>query len=77
MKREESEYAIKCDPYCGPIFGDDIFIFGTILNGCSIDNDGEGAYECHPEYKSSLFVNTAGPNEKNYFFVIDYEVYTH
>ncbi len=42
-----------------------------------ISNDGTHGYECHPEYKSSLFVNTAGPDEENYFSVLDYEVYTH
>ena len=33
------------------------------------------AYECHSEYKSSLFVNTAGPDEENRFSVMDYEVF--
>ena len=77
MKREESRYAIACCPEFGPIFMADICINGTILNGCSIYNDGTHAYICHPEYKSSLFVNTAGPDEENYFSVLDYEVYTH
>lgn len=40
-------------------------------------NDGIHGYECHPEYKCSLFVNTAGPLEKNYCTILDYEVYTH
>lgn len=40
-------------------------------------NDGIHGYECHPEYKFSLFVNTAGPNKENLFSVLDYEVYTH
>ncbi len=76
MKRKESEYAIKCDYDCGPIFGNDIWVNNIIyLSHCSIHNDGEGAYECHPEYKSSLFVNTAGSDEKNLFYVFDYEVY--
>ncbi len=42
---------------------------------CYIQNDGTGGYECHPKYKKSLFVNTAGPDEKNYFIVLDYEVF--
>ena len=42
---------------------------------CYIHNDGTRGYECHPEYKSSLFVNTAGPDEENIFCVLDYEVY--
>ena len=78
MKREESEYAIKCSPDCGPIFGDDIYIDDNCNeeNSCSINNDGRHRYECHPEYKSSLFVNSAGPYEVNYFNLLDYEVYS-
>ena len=79
MKREESEYAIVCDSDYGPKFGDDIKFFDQFFkeNSCTIHNDGTHAYECHSEYKSSLFVNTAGPNETNKFSVLDYEVYTH
>ena len=84
MKREESDCAIFCYPYDGPIFGDDkqngdLFIGDHCNeeNNCFIHNDGTHVYECHPEYKSSLFVNTAGPNEENYFSVLDFEVYTH
>ena len=78
MKREESRYAIICDPVFGPAFGGDILIcIRNNLSLCYIHNDGEEAYGCHPEYKSSLFFNTAGPNEKNNFSVLDYEVYTH
>ena len=76
MKREESRYAIVCSSYNGPLFDNDILI--CIRNNfriCSIHNDGTNAYECHPEYKSSLFVNTAGPNEDNYFSLLDYEVF--
>ena len=81
MKREESRYAIKCDYFFGPIFGnmqnEDLIIGGPYneKDSCTIHNDGTNAYECHPEYKSSLFVNTAGPDEKNKFSVLDYEVY--
>ena len=39
-------------------------------NSCWIMNDGIHGYECHPEYKCSLFVNTAGPNKKKSFFSI-------
>ena len=77
MKRKESKYAIGCNPKYCPLFMVDICIFCIILNGTFIHNNGTYAYECHPEYKSSLFVNTAGPDEKNYFSVLDYEVYTH
>ncbi len=76
IKRKESNIAIKCDSVCGPIFFDDI----NTSNGFdksyrSIHNDGTHAYECHPEYKSSLFVNTAGPDEENKFSLLDYEVF--
>ena len=76
MKRKESEHAINCHPDHGPSFGDDIFM-PTInyFRICFIDNDGTHSYECHPEYKSSLFVNTAGPDEKNKCSLLDYEVY--
>ncbi len=73
MKRKESKYAIKCDFHCGPIFGDDIFM--NYLSCYFISNDGTNEYECHSEYKSSLFVNTAGPDEKNKCSLLDYEVY--
>ena len=82
VKREESEYAIRCNLEYGPIFcGNecpDICIYGYFNeeNNCWIENDGNGGYDCHPQYKSSLFVNTAGPNNDNYFSVLDYEVYT-
>ena len=83
MNREESEYAIDCFPYNGPTFRDsytcnhDIRIedFYNSENHCSILNDGKGGYYCHPEYKSSLFVNTAGPDEENKCSVLDYEVF--
>ena len=71
MKREESEYAIGCDFHCGPIFGskrDSDLLIGhhcNERNSCYIHNDGERGYECHTEYKSSLFVNSFGSNEKN------------
>ena len=81
--RKESRYAIYCNSNNGPSFGE--WRIGDLLidaycnkeNSCSIHNDGTHAYECHPEHKSSLFVNNAGPDEKNIFSVLDYEVYTH
>ena len=82
-KRKGSEYAIYCDAYEGPIFGNGcknkIFI-SVICNretGCSIRNNSSTGYVCDSKYKSSLFVNTAGPDEENYFSVLDYEVFTH
>ena len=87
-KREKSEYAIECRQDCGPVFYGKSYNDSTIFitDKCSreiscyfdIDNDDySGGYECHPQYKSSLFVNTAGPDEENYFSVLDYEVFTH
>ena len=79
MKRKESEHAIKYDRWSGPIFGYDDIHIGVICNkrdSCSINNDGIHEYECHPEYKKSLYVNTAGPDDENYFSVLDYEVYS-
>ena len=79
MKRERSRYIIGCNPNYGPIFSGDIHI-GDNCNredNCWIDNDGTRGYECHPKYKESLFVNTAGPDVKNLFTVLDFEVYTH
>ena len=83
MKREESDDAIECDPNRGPVFG--MEFYSDILidhkcneeRRCSINNNGRHGYECHPEYKNSLFVNTAGPDEENDFSVLDYEVYTY
>ena len=80
MKRKESEYAIYCDYRYGPIFGEsDIYIdnYCNYNKYCIINNDGTKGYKCHPLYKKTLFVNTAGPDEENYFSVLDYEVYTH
>ncbi len=78
MKRKESKYAIYCDPNYGPRFGyDNIYIVNNCNkeNSCWINNNGKEGYECHPEYKNSLFVNTAGPNKGNKFSVLDYEVF--
>ena len=78
MKRKESEYVIYCSYYFGPSFGSDGRNI-LLLNRCNGDEfcwiNANNEYECHPEYKSSLFVNTAGPDEENPFFVFDYEVY--
>ena len=77
MKIEESDCAIECNSGRGPIFGDDIFISNKCneKNVCYIDNTETRGYKYHPQYKSSLFVNTAEPSEKNYFTVLDYEVF--
>ena len=77
MKRKESDYAIQCFSLCGPMFNDDIYINDHYYreDSCFIHNDGTHGYECHPEYKKSLYVNTAGVDEDNYFSVSDYEVF--
>ena len=84
MKRKESREAIKCNPRCGPVFGNG-GIDGTFLyidyqrdqeRVSSFEHGVENAYEYHPQYQSSLFVNDAGPDEVNYFIILDYEVYT-
>ncbi len=76
MKRKESNCAIRCCLSNGPMFGFDIVISDDRFkeNSCYIDHKIH-AYECHPEYKSSLFVNTAGPDEENRFSLLDYEVF--
>ncbi len=81
MKREESRDAIYCHSVYGPIFGNiyhsDLHIddYCSFEDSCSLYNEGTKGYECHPQYKSSLFVNTAGFDENNYFSVLDYEVF--
>ena len=83
MKREKSRSAIQCKTDRGPVFGNrrhpDIYIasYCNEENSCWIDNDSNWGYKCHPKYKCPLFVNTAGPDEENYFSVLDYEVFTH
>ena len=80
MKKEDSEAAIDCCSDAGPIFG--CFNIGIRENcnkedSCLMNHFFNFEYEYHPEYKSSLYVNTNGPNKMNYFSVLDYEVYTH
>ena len=80
MKRKESNNAIYCNYSCGPMFGDsDIYIRENCNSGnnSSTNNDGTKGYECHPQYKKLLFVNTDGPDNRNAFNVLDYEVFTH
>ena len=83
MKRKESEYAIKCDPKCGPMFHGsfshcDIYISSKCRRGnnCYIMNDGAHGYKCHPKYKSSLFVTTNVHENRYLFSVLEYEVYS-
>ena len=81
-KRKESNKAIECNFYHGPSFGNDDICIGNNCynhfykeNSYWIDNNGERGYECHPVYKKSLFVNTAGPDVRNDFKMLDYEVF--
>ena len=89
MKRRESWGAIKCEPNCGPLFYGEDCSYQTISignncneeNSCCIWNNGFREYDCHPQYKSSLYVNTNEYNKKDdeniiHFSVLDYEVFT-
>ena len=80
MKKKNSNRAIGCTPSYGPIFGSGHDI--GIRNNCNRDkggwtNYGYASYECRSPLKSSLFVNTAGPDQQNNFKVSDYEVFTY
>ena len=81
MKRKESKYAIQCNTYYGPIFGGNKLSVINLVSNCNekdscwIVNDGTIGYECQPEYKSSLFVNTKEPDRMNKFAALDYEVF--
>ena len=81
MKKQESKEAIGCLSNYGPSFGNsygDIYIADDCRkeNSCYIISPSYFQYDCHPQYKSSLYVNTAGPDNANYFSVLDYEVYS-
>ena len=82
MKRKASDSAIYCHPKSGPSFGYDnhkcdIFIDtnSNMINCCYIGNDGTKGYECHPKYKSSLFVNGNQYGGLSTFRVLEYEVF--
>ena len=82
MKKKDNNKALYCDPYYGPMFGsgEDIGIFDNCnddTGGWTNYGDGYGSYECSSPLKRSLFVNTAGPDEWNFFKVSDYEVFTY
>ena len=80
MKREDRHRAIKCDPYYGPLFGSGCDI--GICDNCNKNGgwtcygNSDSSYECSSPLKSSLFVNTAGPDKQNDFSVLDYEVFS-
>ena len=70
--------SIICFPRIGPSFGTDICITDQCNEAVSVSRaDGTHGYECHPIYKTSLFVNTNDPDNDNYFRVSDYEVFTY
>ena len=80
MKRKESNCAIECNPNFCPLFGNaypDICIVDNCNeeDSCWINPPSNFQYECHPKYKSSLYVNTSGPGNNNNFSVLDYEVF--
>ena len=77
MKKKDDFFAINCDPGYGPLFSSVIHIDDNCNkeNSCYIYDQCVSTYECHPEYKSSLFVNTDGPDNRNKFAVLDYEVF--
>ena len=63
----------------GPIIGATNGIY--ILDNCNKTNENfvkiDGTvYECDPQYKCSLFVNTGSKDDFNYFTVDEIEVYT-
>ena len=81
MKKETSKTAIQCLSNYGPIFGNntsDIAIANECNEegSCYITEPSYFQYECHLDCKSSLYVNTAGPDYVNRFSVLDYEVYS-
>ena len=82
MKKNESDNAIYCNPNFGPLFGNEYPDIGIVdncndENSCAINKSSLLQYDYHSEYKSSLYVGTNGPDEDNWFTVLDYEVYTH
>ena len=82
MKKNGSNSAIYCNPNCGPQFGNgspDICIVDNCNdeNSCLINESSCLQYDYHPKYRSSLYVNSGGPDKTNWFTVLDYEVYTH
>ncbi|KAK8797080.1 hypothetical protein WA158_004290 [Blastocystis sp. Blastoise] len=69
---------ICCSSSWGPVFGDGRDI--TLDDGCDTGNEyvytkASSFTWINTPQKSSLFVNTARPNKKNYFKVEDYEVW--
>ena len=82
MKKNGSNSAIACNPNCGPLFGNDSPDIGIVdncneENSCVINESSCLQYDYHSDYRSSLYVGTNGPDEDNWFTVLDYEVYSY
>ena len=81
LKRRDKGEAIFCNSNFGPIFGQeyssDIQIHDHCneQKSCSIGNCRYSEYESHPQFESSLFVNTNDYYQDNRFAVLDYEVF--
>ena len=82
LKKKDNNRAINCVPNYGPVFGSGADI--GIYDNCNRDKGGwtdygnsNSSYECNSPLKNSLFVNTAGPDQTNFFKVSDYEVFTY
>ena len=75
------KYGIWCNDIHGPYFGNGEMGINDNCNneGGWIYNNGSDSsiYTCNNILKSSLFVGTAGPDDKNLFIVSDYEVFTY
>ena len=76
LKGKRCNRAISCKYNCGPIFFDDIYINDNCnrKNSCWVYK-GISIYGCNPHSKSSLFLNTNEVDNKNYFTLLDYEVF--
>ena len=82
--KKKGKNAIRCNTLYGPKFGCndkvcDIYISNKCnINEGFINNDSSNSsYECDNNYRKSLFVGTAGPDQQNKFSVSDYEVFTY
>ncbi len=80
MKKRQTVVTIQFLSKNGPIFGNeypDICIGDKCNeeNSCYISPPSCFQYKYHYKYRSSLYVNTNGPDNSNFFSVLDYEVY--
>ena len=78
MKKNDTHTAIYCHPNYGPFFWEDVLVISDKgdKEKCWTNNNCR-SYECDPEYKRSLFVNTSSSNHTNDFNILDYEVFAH